>query len=75
MDCLLSDEEMDKDGDLKNVKLSKKKESPPVNSSIRRTCATEKHQRDINNLKALLMNKQQREIKYMDDEEGTHIWY
>ena len=34
-----------------------------------------KHQRDINKLNNLMMNKQQREMKYNDDEEGTHNCY
>ena len=34
-----------------------------------------KHHRNINNFNNLLMNKQQREMKYNDDEEGTHNCY
>ena len=37
----LADEEMDADGHFKTVKMRKKKESPPLNSSIPRTFATE----------------------------------
>ena len=41
MESPLADEEMDADGDFKNVKVRKKKESPPLNSSIPRIFATE----------------------------------
>ena len=37
----LLDEKMDADGDFKNEKVRKKKDSPPSNSSIPRTFATE----------------------------------
>ena len=39
MDSPLPDEEMDADGDFKNVKMGKKKESQPLNSSIPRKLA------------------------------------
>ena len=41
MESPLPDEEMHADGDFKNVEVRKKKESPPLNSSIQRTFATE----------------------------------
>ena len=36
----LPDEEMNADGEFNNVKVRKKKESPPINSSITRSFAT-----------------------------------
>ena len=82
MESPLPDEEMHADGDFKNVEVRKKKESPPLNSSIQRTFATEtpsceasKIQRDITNFNNLLMNKQQQEMKYNDGEEWTHNCY
>ena len=57
---LLADEEMDADGDFKNVKVRKKKQYPPLNSFIPRTFATrDPSQRDSSNFNDFLMNKQQ----------------
>ena len=79
MECPFPGEEIDADGAFKNAKVRKKKESPPLNTSILWIFAIEpkvvKNQRKTNNFNNLLIHKEQREMKYNEGEEGNHNCY